>query len=72
MPRNLLSTGEAAAAKQCSVQAIHAALSRGAIDGEQLGRFTFVKTTKKFQEWQPNPRRQKAGRESRKRPRPSR
>ena len=66
MPPRILPTQEAAGMKGCSGQAILDAIDRGAIDGERLGREFFVHWNKKFRDWQPNPRRQKAGRESQK------
>lgn len=59
-----LTTGEAAQEKQCSRNAIRDAIGRRALDGEQVGKFYFVRVNRKFQEWEPNPRRQKAGRDS--------
>lgn len=66
MAKRLLSTTEAAAEKGCTKQTIHNAVKRKDIDGERLGGFLFVKPNKRFESWQPNPVRQKIGRESQK------
>ena len=44
-------------------KAILDAIERGAIDGQKVGRNFLVRKNGKFERWQPNPRRQKAGRE---------
>ena len=59
----LISSSEAAQIKACTRQAIVDAIARGAIDGQQVGRSYMVRKNGKFERWQPNPRRQKAGRE---------
>ncbi len=64
---NLIPVGEAAEQKGCSRNAIRDAMERQALDGQKLGKFFFVKVNKKFTEWQPNPVRQKIGRESQQR-----
>jgi hypothetical protein len=38
------------------------AIELGAIDGQKVGRNYLVRKNRKFERWQPNPRRQKAGR----------
>ena len=67
MANKLIPVGEAAQEKGCSRNAVRDAIKRGALDGEQLGRFFFVKGNKKYKEWGPNKERQKIGRESQKR-----
>ncbi len=64
MSADLISTMEAAEQKGCTRHAISAAIKRGAIDGVKAGRNYVVKANKKFTDWQPNPIRQKIGRES--------
>jgi hypothetical protein len=59
----LISSNEAAQMKVCTRQAILDAIERGAIDGQKVGRNYLVRKNGKFERWQPNPRRQKAGRE---------
>ena len=63
-PPKVLSTREAAKDKACSVQSILAAIKRGVIDGQKLGREYVVYPNKKYRDWQPNPVRQRIGRES--------
>ncbi len=47
--------------------AIRNAISRGVIEGKKVGREYVVFPNKKFTAWQPNPVRQKIGRESQQR-----
>ena len=61
----LISTAEAAKRKDCSRNAILAAIQRKAIDGEHLGAQYVVRANPKFDRWQPSAKRQRAGRESR-------
>lgn len=58
----MLTTTEAAKIKGCSDQAVMDAISQGKIDGEKFGWAWAIKQNKKFREWQPNPKIQKAGR----------
>jgi len=60
----LISTAEAARRKDCSRNAILAAIKRRAIDGENLGAQYVVRANPKFKRWQPNPKHQRAGRDS--------
>jgi hypothetical protein len=60
----LISTAEAAKRKDCSRNAILAAIQRKAIDGEHLGAQYVVRANPKFDRWQPNAKRQRAGRGS--------
>ncbi len=60
----LISTAEAAKRKKCSRNAILDAIKRKAIDGESLGAQYVVRANPKFERWQPNPKRQQAGRRS--------
>ena len=62
----LIDTATAAAEKGCSRKAILDAIRRGAIDGEQTGRYFVVMANRRFEVWQPNPVRQQIGRESQK------
>ena len=66
MPRRFMGTRAAAEEKGCSVQAILAAVKRGAIDGERVGREFVVYPNKKYRHWEPNRLRQQIGRESQK------
>ena len=61
----LISTAEAARRKNCSRNAILAAIQRKAIDGENLGAQYIVRANPQFERWMANPKRQRAGRESR-------
>ena len=63
---DLIPVGEAAESKGCSRNAIRDAIRRKDLDGRQIGRFFFVRANKRFEAWQPNPLRQKIGRESQK------
>ena len=60
----LISTAEAARRKGCSRNTILAAIKRKKIDGESLGAQYVVRANPKFDRWQPNPKHQRAGRES--------
>jgi len=60
----LISTSEAASRKNCSRNAILAAIQRRAIDGENLGAQYVVRANPKFERWHPNPKRQRAGRDN--------
>ncbi len=62
----LLSTADAAKAKNCSRNTILDAIKKGLIDGVQTGRYYVVQVNRKFQDWTPNPIRQKIGRQSQK------
>ena len=64
MPIAIIDTTTAAKEKSCSRKAILDAIRRGAIDGQQTGRYFVVIKNKKFTDWQPNPVRQEIGRES--------
>ena len=64
----MLATSEAAQIKGCTRKAIVDAIKRGDIDGDQTGRYFVVRANKRFEAWQPNPRRQQIGRESQKKP----
>ena len=55
MPTGLIDTATAAQRKHCSRNAILDAIKRGAIDGQQTGRYFVVMANKKFEEWSPNP-----------------
>jgi hypothetical protein len=59
----LISSTEAAGIKACTRQAIVDAVERGAIDGQKVGRSYMVRKNGKFEKWEPNPRKQQAGRE---------
>ena len=61
MPTSLIDTAAAAKRKGCSQNAIVAAIKRNDIDGEQIGRYYAVKANRKFEDWQPQAVRQKAG-----------
>ena len=61
---NLISTIKAAELKSCTRQAIVDAVTRGDLDGQLVGHSYNVRKNGKFERWQPNPRRQKAGREA--------
>ena len=59
----LISTKTAAERKGVTPQAIRVALKRGEIDGQKVSPRTLViEDNAKFEEWQPNPVRQAAGR----------
>ena len=58
---NRLSVTEASTLKSCSGQAIRDAVKRGVIDAEVFGRTHIVKANRKFEDWQPQAVRQKAG-----------
>ena len=62
----LISTMEAGALKGCTRHTILAAIRRGAINGVKAGRSYVVRANKRFEAWQPDPRRQQIGRESQK------
>ena len=65
MPKSkLISTSQAAQDKACTIKAIVDAIKRGAIDGEQTGRYFVIRANRKYEAWQPNRRRQQIGRES--------
>ena len=64
MARKILSVKETAAEKNCSVQAIHDALNRGALSGGKLGALRFVEADADLKAWAPNPVRQQVGRDS--------
>ena len=61
MPTRLIDTATAAEEKNCSQNAIVAAIKRNDIDGEQIGRYFAVKANKRFADWLPQLVRQKAG-----------
>ena len=64
----LLSVVEAAAKKGCTVQAIRDAIAKDKIKGQHVGRSLVVMGNRKFDEWEPNSKRQagaKAGWKSR-------
>ena len=56
----LISTTEAAQRKGCSRQAVHQAAKSGKLDAEQVGRSYVVRVNKVFEQWAPNPDKQKA------------
>ena len=58
---NLLSTDEAATAKDTSRQVIIRAIKRGEIDTVPVGKRYVVKANKRFEGWQLSERHQKAG-----------
>jgi hypothetical protein len=60
----LISTNKAAESKLCTRQAIVDAVTRGDLDGQLVGHSYNVRKNRKFEQWTPNPRRQKAGREA--------
>jgi hypothetical protein len=60
----LISTAEAARRKNCSRNAILAAIERKAIDGENLGAQYVVRANPKFERWLPSLKRQHAGRDN--------
>ena len=63
----IIGTAEAAEKKDCSRNAILDAIRRGVIDSERLGPRSYaVKANRKFEEWEPNRKRQKIGRQSQK------
>ena len=64
MRANLISTAEAASRKGCSRQSILNAIATRAVDGQRTGSYFVIRDNEKFQSWRPNPKRQKAGRES--------
>jgi predicted secreted acid phosphatase len=68
MPPKVIPTRQAATEKQCSVPAILAAIKRGAIDGQQMGREYVVFPNKKYHNWEPDRLRQQIGRESQRGP----
>ena len=47
----------------CEAEAAIDTVERGVIDGQKVGRNFLVRKNGKFERWQPNWRRQKAGRE---------
>jgi len=59
----LISSPEAAQIKACTRKTIVDAVLRGDLDGQKVGRYYLVRKNRKFEKWQPNPLRQKAGRE---------
>ena len=66
MPVEIIDTATAAKIKSCSRNAILDAIRRGAIDGQQTGRYYVVIRNVRFEQWEPNPVRQQIGRESQK------
>ena len=65
MPKTeLISTAEAAKRKSCSRVAILDAIKRNVIDGVNTGRYYVVRANIKFEDWQPDLRRQQIGRDS--------
>ena len=65
MPKTeLISTAEAAKRKKCSRVAILDAIRRSVIDGVNTGRYFTVRANRKFEDWQPDLRRQQIGRDS--------
>ena len=64
MPPKVIPTRQAATEKCCSVPSILAAIKRGAIDGQQMGREYVIFPNKKYREWEPDRLRQQIGMES--------
>ena len=58
-----ISTQEAADRKGCTMPTIRNALATGKIEGEQVGKVRIVLVNRAFEEWEPNPRIQKAVKE---------
>ena len=56
-----LSVTEAAKKKGCTRQGIHYAIHTGKIDAEDIGAYKAVVANARFEDWQPNPKIQKAG-----------
>ena len=60
----LISTSQAADQKRCSRKAVVDAIKRGAIPGQQMGRYFVVIADERFEAWLPDRVRQEIGRES--------
>ena len=58
---NQITVIEAAKQKKCTGSAIRYAIQDGKIDAEQFGRTWVIRCNRKFDNWQPNPKIQKAG-----------
>ena len=56
-----ISTTEAAERKGCTRQALNLAVRSGKVDAERIGKVNVVVVDKKFEEWEPNPKIQAAG-----------
>mgnify|MGYP001169087931 CR=1 FL=1 len=59
----LISSPAAAEIKSCTRKAIVDAVIRADLDGQKVGRYYLVRKNRKFEQWQPNPRKQRAGRD---------
>jgi len=58
----MITVPEAAKRKGCSRQAAWGAVKREDLDAQKVGRDHLVLVNKKFNDWQPNPKIQAAGR----------
>jgi hypothetical protein len=56
-----ISTADTAKRKKCSPQAVWGAIKRNALNAQQIGRSYVVAVDAKFDNWQPNPKIQAAG-----------
>ena len=58
----LISVADASERKDCTRQAVWGAIKRGEIEAQQVGRAFIISVNQKFEDWNPNPKIQKAGR----------
>ena len=57
-----ISVADAAQRKGCSGQAVRDAIKKGLLDSVMIGGTYIIMTTRKFEDWSPNPNYQKGGR----------
>ena len=58
---NQISVREAAEEKQTTRQTINSAIKAGKIDAVRIGSYNAVMVNKKFNDWKPDPDKQRAG-----------